>query len=277
MRSINVTSIFLICLIGCSVSEERPGPPVSDTMAKILTTIPAGFVPGAALTIKGINFFDAQSVYLDDKTSIKHSDFIMIKSDEITFLVPRGVTRLNLKVVNQYGSGELKRVDMLSGGSGLNMDNIASSTSTISMSTTNLCRDGFSVYCRKNGAAPEFIHFKINSQPGRNPYCGTPPTFESINGRLFEVFPNPADPWQKKFNYSLKFEKQGETFTGLVLMERNSVVYIGSMTFDGIILYSLLDGSIYKLCNAIPSDYQDYHYIADSLDTGNIYWKCNCN
>lgn len=99
--------------------------------AQITLAIPGGFIPGSALTLKGVDFYDVAAVIINSGNRIDRSEFILRKQDEVLFKVPFGTTRLDLQIANQYGEGQLITLPALIAGSGLNSDNIGFGTAQL--------------------------------------------------------------------------------------------------------------------------------------------------
>jgi len=260
---------------GGQVSRNFTGAPA----AQITKAIPNGFIPGSVLTLKGVNFYNIQSVQLPSGKSVSPGDFIRNESNDITFKVPAGTSPGDVKIVSQYGDGQALNLSVITGGSGLNADNIATSTTTISLATTNLCNDGFLVFCRKADKGAVYSYFRVFTRTNPSDPCYLAPTLEIINGVTFEIFPNKKDPYGPVADYILKFEKDSKgLYTGLVIMIRNARTYIGNRAKDGLIFYAIDDGTVEKLCYAVPTNNFEpggFALIANYIS--NPYWNCNCN
>jgi len=125
---------------GGTVSRDFTGAPA----AKIASAVPNGIIPGSALTLKGINYYQIQSILLPGGATVSAASFIKNEPGEVTFIVPDKTPAGAIRIVNQYGSGEKQDLSLVSGGSGLNADNIANSPGSIgSVGSLNRTCDPF--------------------------------------------------------------------------------------------------------------------------------------
>ncbi len=123
---------------GGTISRNFTVAPASE----IKTAIPNGLIPGSALTLKGAGFYEIQSIRLPGGKVVSKSELIRNEENDITFKVPAGVSSGEVKLVSQYGEGKAQSLSLITGGTGLNADNIANNTTNVGSigAVSNLCR-----------------------------------------------------------------------------------------------------------------------------------------
>lgn len=113
-------------LIVTTVGGEAYGSFTGAPAPKISKAIPNGFIPGSALTLKGSNFFEVQSINLPDGQNISKEDFIASQDNQITIKLPGQLQNGHVTIENQFGNSLPIELQIITGGQGLNADNIAS-------------------------------------------------------------------------------------------------------------------------------------------------------
>lgn len=225
---------LLAVLSACPSNDPELG-------AVIETAIPNGLVPGSALTLKGRDFGAVQSVKFAND-SVTASEFIRTATNELTLKVPPGAQAGEVRVVSENGPGHPKQMALLTGNTGLTVDNVNTNVTGITQGyVANLCVPEFFVFCY-NGAC-------IGYYRGRNKDCDTYYSVEQITGKKYEVF-RPISTTYEQVVLKFEIKGSGTGYTGLVLAQLpNGDNYVGSiLKNNSVIAYSIRDGSELKLC-----------------------------
>lgn len=147
----------------------------------ISKAVPNGLIPGSALTLKGDDFFDVQSVVLPNGSKISRKEFIAMGSNEVTIKLPDAITEGNFQVVSQYGAGNTLSLNMINGGGGLNGENIANGPTGIGSI------GGVSRQCGPYTIKDYYIAYYPENSPTPKPPIPGGPTFEGIfSGVLYD-------------------------------------------------------------------------------------------
>lgn len=214
------TSVQQVNLVVKNTSGEASVIFTGAPASKILTTVPNGLIPGGALTLKGSNFFEVQSVLFSDKKTVSANEFFRVESNEVTFKVPAGSNAARVTVVSQYGTGEDLALNLINGGAGLNSDNIANSVNqmtSISFLNNGCGTEKYQYYYirgRKVGFFHNFAKYD-RTQECFNKYEDILPTTEVIGGQKFLVlttergynnpFKDPDYEYKLKISYSSEY------------------------------------------------------------------------
>lgn len=226
--------------------------------------VPAGLIPGSALTLKGSHFNSVSEVWLGN-TAIPASQFIRTAENEITLKVPAGINKSDVRVVNQFGSHAGVGFDLVTSGNGLNTGNVGTGSTTL---TTTPLYDGCSpenfIYCY-NGSYASYPIVDNPVNPDATQFCRTCAGYPAGKCPYYDVdteIVKGATYWRfsktkssRPLPFTIYYERSRNAYTGFVILTTMSGgYYLGNVVKEGlpnagdIYAQSPFDGSVVRLC-----------------------------